>query len=308
MIKLPNRVSPFFMTAAALTLVMAACSDQPTEPSSVIAAPRANVLSTPGYIIDTGPGGTSSIGSSAMFASGSTHCSPVPACQAHFQFQAGTFTLTRGANVQSLEAWISVGWAGDLDVHIKTDSTTSTGVHIPGHSLNKVTYAVGTQVYGWKVFSSFNVSLTAGTYWFTMEPVANSQFDGGMTGTAASPLSDYAFFADGNNRWVPFSQFSQHPAFGYRVYGQTVSTPSDQIADLRTYVAGAGLAKAITSKIDGLLQKASDALAANQTATACSNLSAVIDYINRQSTKKIPASVGSDLISRTNAIRTDIGC
>jgi len=243
-----------------------------------------------------------------MFASGSTHCSPVPACQAHFQFQAGQFTLTHGANVQSLEAWISVGWAGSLDVHIKTDSTTSTGIHIPGHSLNLVTYTVGTQSFGWKVFSSFNVSLTPGTYWFTMEPVANSQFDGGMTGTAASPLSDYAFFADGNNRWVPYSQFSQHPAFGYRVYGESVLTPADQIADLRTYVAGAGLPKPIPSKIDGMLQNASNALAANQTATACSNLQGVIDFLNKQSVRKVPASVSGEIISRTNAIRTDIGC
>jgi hypothetical protein len=296
------------LTAAALTLVVAACSDHPTEPLSEIAAPRANIVSPPAYIIDTGPGGTSSIGSSAMFATGSTHCSPTPACQAHFQFQAGKFTLTHGANVQSLEAWISVGWAGNLDVYIKSDSTTSTGIHIPGHSLNKVTYAVATQVYSWKVFSSFNVSLTPGTYWFTMEPVANSQFDGGMTGTAASPLSDYAFFADGNNRWVPFSQFNQNPAFGYRVYGETVLTPADQIADLRAYVAGAGLPKPIPGKIDGMLQKAVDALGANQTAAACTNLQDVIDFISRQSVRKVPASTSTEIISRTNAVRTDIGC
>jgi hypothetical protein len=243
-----------------------------------------------------------------MFATGSTHCGPQPACQVHYQFLGGKFTLTRSANVQSLEAWISVGWAGSLDVHIKTDSTTSTGLHIPGHSLNLATYAVGTQVFGWKVFSSFTVSLNPGTYWFTMEPVANSQFDGGMTGTAASPLSDYAFNADGNNRWVPFSQFNQNPAFGFRVYGQTVSTPADQIADLQAYVAGTGLARPIQSKIDGLLQKASDAFVANQTANACANLQGVIDYVNKQSVKKIPANIGSDIISKTDAIRTDIGC
>jgi hypothetical protein len=243
-----------------------------------------------------------------MFSAGSTTCSPQPQCAGYFQYLGGKFTLAHGANVQSVEGWIGVGIGGSLDVYIRTDSAPPTGAHIPGHSLNKVTYAVSPQSYGWKVFSSFNVSLTAGTYWLTFEPVANTGFNGGMTGVAASPLADYAFFADGNNRWVTFSTFSQNPAFGFRVYGESVLTPADQIADLRTYVAGAGLPKPIPSKIDGMLQNASNALAANQTATACSNLQGVIDYINKQSVRKVPASVSGEIISRTNAIRTDIGC
>jgi hypothetical protein len=129
-----------------------------------------------------------------------------------------------------------------------------------------------------------------------------------MTGPASSPLSDYAFFADGNNRWVPFSLFSQNPGFGFRVYGESILTPADQIDNLMAYVSGAGLPKANVMKINGSLQKAKNALAANQTPLACDNLQDVIDYLNKQGARKISASIAGEIISRTNSIRTDVGC
>ena len=305
MFRLPDRVPRFTLISA--LVVLASCVGEPTGPA-LRTGTHANIVLPSGYLIDTGPGGTSSIGSSALFSAGSTTCSPQPACAAHFQFLGGKFTLGRGANVESVEGWMSVGIAGSVDVHIRIDSVPPAGANIPGHSLHTATYAVGTQAYNWKVFSNFTVSLPAGTYWLTFEPVANTAFNGGMTGTAASPLADYAFFADGNNRWVTFSTFSQQPAFGMRVYGGTVLTPADQIADLQAYVSGSGIPRPNASRINGILQKAADALAANQTSTACGYLQDVIDYTNKQSVRKIPASVSSEIVSRTSAIRADIGC
>lgn len=307
MVKAPNRL-PYYLTAAALALVAASCATEPTAPTSSGAIPMADIVpQSASYIVDTGPGGTSSIGSSALFAKGSTTCSPQPACAGHFQFLAGKFTIADSASVESLEGWLSVGIAGSMHVHIRTDSVPPAGNNIPGHSLHSEVYSMGTQTYGWKVFSNFVVGLSAGTYWITLEPDSGSAMNGGMTGVAANPLSDYAFFADGNNRWVPFSAFSQNPAFGFRVFGTLVITPSQKIGNLITYV-DANVPKANARKIDADLQNARDALAANQTATACTELQNVINYVNGNSARKISASVKTEIISQTNTIRSDIGC
>jgi hypothetical protein len=85
-------------------------------------------------------------------------------------------------------------------------------------------------------------------------------------------------------------------------------TPSQLIATLRTYIAGAGLPKPLPTKLDASLQKALDALTANNTAGACANLQDVIDAVNKQSVRKVPASVATEIISETNAIRTAVGC
>jgi hypothetical protein len=306
MLKLPAR--PRSLVPVTTFLLLAGCADQATAPLARDIEARNDVVLPSAYVIDTGPGGTSSIGSSAMFASGATNCSPQPACAAHFQFLGGKFTLASRTNVESVEGWMSVGFAGNLDVHIRSDSTPPAGAHIPGHSLHTAAYAVGTQAYGWKVFSSFSVSLPPGTYWLTFEPVANGGFSGGMTGTAASPLADYAFFADGNNRWVPFSAFSQQPAFGMRVYGAVVRTTSDLISALQIYVAGSGIPRPNARKIDQKLQLALSAVGAGQTATACTYMQDVIDYTAAQSVRKIPASVSSEILSQARAIQDDLGC
>lgn len=307
MVKAPNRL-PHYLAAAALVLVAAACATEPTAPASSGEIPMADIVpQSASYIIDTGPGGTSSIGSSSLFAKGSTTCSPQPGCAGNFQFLAGKFTIANQADVESLEGWLSVGIAGSMHVHIRTDSVPAAGNNIPGHSLHSEVYAMSTQAFGWKVFSSFVVSLPAGTYWITLEPDSGSGMNGGMTGVAANPLADYAFFADGNNRWVPFSAFSQNPAFGFRVFGTVTVTPSQKISNLITYV-DANVPKANARKIDADLQSAQSALTANQTATACTELQNVINYVSGNSAKKISATVKTEIISQANTIRSDIGC
>ena len=58
------------------------------------------------YLVDTGPGGTTTSGAAPLFASGSTTCSPQPACAAHFQYLAGQFTLSEAATISSIELWL----------------------------------------------------------------------------------------------------------------------------------------------------------------------------------------------------------
>jgi len=288
-------------------LASAACDQPPTGPSTDLTT-RHDQVSAPGYIIDTGPGGTNAIGSQSLFAAGSTGCQPQPACAGFFQYLGGKFTLASSAQVSSVEGWMSVSFAGTLSVNIRIDSVTSTGSHIPGHALNSATYSVATQAFGWKAFSSFSVSLNAGTYWLTFEPVASGGFEGGMAGGAASPLPDYAFFSDGNNRWVPFSAFNQNPALGFRVYGTTVVTTAQMIAAAQAYVSGSGIAASLVRQINKNYQQAADAYALGNTSKTCTELQAVNDYVNKQSVKKIPTSISTEIISRTNAIRADVGC
>ena len=299
---------PYHLSAAALALLVAACVSESTAPSSEDASLRADIVpQSATYLIDTGPGGTSSIGSQSFFSKGSTTCSPQPDCFGNFQFLAGKFTLADSADVESLEAWLSVGIAGNAHVHIRSDSVPPAGNNIPGHSLHSVGYTLGTQTFGWKVFSSFTVGLRAGTYWITLEPDSGTGLNGGMSGGAASPLADYAFFADGNNRWVPYSAFSQHPALGFRVFGTAVVTPSQRINTLIAYV-DANVPKANARKIDQDLQAALTAIGANQTAAACADVQSVITYVNGNSTKKLSASVKSEITSQANTIRSSLGC
>jgi hypothetical protein len=77
-------------------------------------------------LVTTGPGGTSSIGSSSLFGTGSQTCSPQPACSASFQFLAGQFTLPSGATLDSVEGWMGPGGSGgSLAVKILTDCQRS---------------------------------------------------------------------------------------------------------------------------------------------------------------------------------------
>jgi hypothetical protein len=306
---------PVVTLTAAITLVAAvACDQSPTSPLSPRGAPGKDVTAlSASYIVDTGPGGTSSIGYPSLFSAGSTTCSPQPQCAASFQYLGGKFTLANETNVESLEGWMSITSGGNVAVHIRIDSTTSTSLHIPGHSLQSATYTVSPQGFAWKVFSNFVVNLAAGTYWVTFEPVANSGVQANMSGGAASPLADYAFFADGNNRWVPYSAFNQNPGLGMRVFGTEVLPPppsdaDEMIGDLKTYINGASMPKGNAQSINSKLDLALSALDTDQISTACTYLQDAINYTRAQSGKKIPAATATEIITQINAIRTEIGC
>jgi len=294
-------------------LCVAGCARDSTAPLSTDVQRRADVVpAVSTYLIDTGPGATT--GGSSVFSAGSTNCSPQPACASHFQYLGGKFTLANETNVESVEGWMSIAFGGSIAVHIRPDSVPPTGASLPkSTSVHSAAYTVTPQVAGWKVFSSFAVNLAAGTYWLTFEPVANSGLNGSMPGSAAAPLADYAFFADGNNRWVSFSLFGQNPALGFRIFGTQVvapppDTPEDMIAELRTIISDFGLAKGTAKSLDAMLRAALDAVSAGQTSVACASLRDLINYANAQSGKKLTASQASDVSAAATSIRTELGC
>jgi hypothetical protein len=311
MFRTSDRLSGF-LTVGAVAVALAACSEQATGPLSHASAAKSDIVpASASYIIDTGPGGTASVGASSLFSAGSTTCSPQPACAGFFQYLGGQFVLANDANVESVEGWMSVTLGGSVKVHIRTDSVNAFSQHIPAHSVDSATYVVAPQAYGWKVFSGFNLNLSAGTYWLTFEPVPNTGFNGGMIGPSTNPLPGYAHFNEGNNRWVPFST---NPQFGMRVFGTEVLPPpgddtaEEMIADLQTIVADLNVAKGTATSIDSKLQLALAALEANEVTTACGYLQDAINYIRAQSGKKISTATAAELTAQITAIRTEIGC
>src|SRR3989454_1380264 len=220
--QLPSTAGPYSLTASA--------PGAAGSPITFTATVTGGVGGKP--LIDTGPGGSSDIGAFGLFSSGSTTCSPQPACATFFQFLAGQFTLAREARLESVQGWMS-GGGGSIDVMIRAENGG-----IPGSSIFSKTYTQGIQSgFDWVVFSSYDVVLPAGTYWLSFEPVANSGFEGSMSGGAPAPLPNYAFQSDANNRlWINFGIFGPQPGLGMRI-SEAALTPAERIADLRTTVS-----------------------------------------------------------------------
>lgn len=70
-------------------------------------------------VVDTGAGGTSTIGSSGLFAAGSTTCSPQPACASYFQYLGARITLTQSTTLDHVDLWLSPGHGGQVAVVIQ---------------------------------------------------------------------------------------------------------------------------------------------------------------------------------------------
>jgi hypothetical protein len=165
-------------------------------------------------LVDTGPASTSTNTAPSLFATSGTGCSPQPSCATNFQFLAGQFTLTNGATLDSVEGWMRVNAGGSLEVKIRADNNG-----IPGSSIYSQTYVVGSQLVGWALFPNYNAVLTPGTYWLTFEPVATTGFSGSMPRGAPFPLQNYAFFNEGNNRWVNNPNLVPPLTLGFRISG-----------------------------------------------------------------------------------------
>ncbi len=186
-----------------LSLVLIALSLLLSLPAGAVAAD---------LLVDTGPAGTT--GGSALFSKGNTLCTPQPTCAGYFQHLAGRFTLASGATLDAVEGWMYVYWAGSVEVKIRTDNNG-----LPGASIYSQTYAQAAQPVGWARFPNFGAVLAAGTYWLTFEPVANTGLDAVMPKGAPMPLQEYAFFNDGNNRWLNYTIVGPQPGLGMRIYG-----------------------------------------------------------------------------------------
>ena len=286
----------------ATTLLLAGCASEATAPvvRGSNTSPRGSV-STSTLLVDTGPG---SDGSTVygLFASGNQNCSPNPPCASNFQFLGGQFTLASDATIDAVQGWMQTT-AGSMDVHIRTPDVLGR----PGADFYTQNYSVTFQgTFGWKVFDNYNVSLPAGTYWLTFEPVAGGGIIGSMQSGVATPLANYAFFAFPNTNWGTFTT----PAFGFRVSGTAdeVKTPSQNISDLIGQIGGLGLPGGTTTAANAKLNAALNAIAANNIPLACSSLQDEINFVNAQSGKKIAASDAATIVTAVAAIRTQLGC
>jgi hypothetical protein len=265
-----------------------------TEPAArtLPDSPKAARSGASVLLVDTGPG-AAAVG---YGLSGGTIEFP------GWQFLAGQFTLSDDANVTSVSGWMKVFLGGNIDVHIRADAAG-----MPGTDLHSQSYTLTTTDFAWYDFTNFNVSLPAGTYWVTFEPVINGGLVASMPNGVPSPLASYAFKAQFTlPNWS--TSFSPNaPSMGYRVTGELI-TPTSMINDLESFILAAALPAGTTQSLNAKLNSALSAIAANQTGLACSYLQDVINFSNAQSGKKIPVATANDIISQTTAIRAELGC
>jgi hypothetical protein len=189
------------------------------------------LFGTPGlaqttYLVDTGQPTGTSIGSAALFGTGSTSCSPVPACQSNFQYLAAQFTLPEAASLSSIELWIvQFSSGGAMDVKIRENvnglpSTSAPPLFSPNSIYSKRYTGLPNVFSGgqWIQFPQYSAVLPAGTYWVTFEPVAGSQLNYTAAKGAPNPLAKYAFYGNGNPGYLALPQTQ---AFGVRIAGTT---------------------------------------------------------------------------------------
>ncbi|MGE3473787.1 MAG: PxKF domain-containing protein [Vicinamibacterales bacterium] len=179
---------------------------------TILAAPAPSAAQST-YLVDTGEGAAGSVFPQvSLFASGSTNCSPQPSCAAAFNFLGAQFTLTEAAAIESIEAWVRPTFGGAMDVHIREDfngrpSTLAPPLFSPNSIYSKrYSNLPGfSQNAGWLEFPQFEAVLAPGTYWVTLEPVANSGLSYTMPMHAPNPLAAYAYYTNGNVGYLPLT-------------------------------------------------------------------------------------------------------
>jgi hypothetical protein len=174
------------------------------------------------YLIDTGPGGTSSIGATALFGSDSSLCVP-PNCDVRdFQYLAARITLPQAATVTGIDLWVvRFSSGGSMTVKIREEVAGLPAASAPplfsANSIYAKTYTGVPNVFGdptWVSFGGYEAVLAAGTYWITFEPVAGSDLNYSVPGGVPNPLTNYAFYSFGNPGYRPLNR-----TFGVRVAG-----------------------------------------------------------------------------------------
>ena len=181
------------------------------------------------YLVDTGNGGTSSIGAPSLFAAGSTGCSPQPSCGASFQYLAAQFTLTQAASIDAIELWLVSASSGSIDVKIREDVNGLPSTNAPplfsANSIYSKRYSSLPVFFNsarWVAFQQYEAVLAPGTYWVTFEPVTGSNLNMSTSGGVPNPLAKYAYYADGNNRWLALdSTTNANNRLGIRIHGAT---------------------------------------------------------------------------------------
>jgi hypothetical protein len=87
-----------------------------------------------------------------------------------------------------------------------------------------------------------------------------------------------------------------------------LSAPETAIEDLQTLVSGMGLPNGLTTALNSKLQQALDALAVDDSATACGALGAFLNQVQAQTGKKLDPGDAQELSDGASAIRTQLAC
>jgi hypothetical protein len=84
--------------------------------------------------------------------------------------------------------------------------------------------------------------------------------------------------------------------------------PAQMVRDLQTTVSGLGLPKGTATALNASLQRALDALGANDTGGACNALNAFLNKVQAQAGKKLTSEQADQLTSAANELRAQLGC
>jgi hypothetical protein len=170
-------------------------------------------------IVDTGPGPNSSIGI-ALHPS---------------QWLAAEFTITEFLTITSVQGWMNVNTAGNLDIAIYTD-----GGEIPGLELFRASGNLGTGTPAtWRGLSGLTWNLLPETYWVAFEVMSSSDFVGSMPSGSQFPLGNEAITCSSCGGYRPLDPLN----LGVRIEGvpAAVADPASSLSLLALGVGSLGL-------------------------------------------------------------------
>lgn len=292
--------------AAAALLLISACDGQILGPERAFSPDRPLLSSQPddGYLVTTGTHVEDwSFWAELMSQGNGTE---------ELRFVAGRFTLETSATTETVEAFMRVLSAGDLNVLIRADDGG-----VPGDEVASGTYSVSvTDDAEWILFDGYDAELPSGTYWLTVEPAALGGFWAIMMSGAEQPLSEYRFRESASGGWESAPDGSS-PGLGIRISGipgeDEVETPTsgsapEALQQLVEEVESVDLHKGARASLTGLLENAIRHFEGGRLEAACAMLQAAEQQLESQSGRQVPAATAADLKARVEEVRVLIEC
>jgi hypothetical protein len=275
---------------AVAVFAVGACDQEPTAPSRLgVRAPARTLVTTTQLIIDTGPGSTIP---GHVIGGGIA------------QNLAAQFSVSESTDLAYVSVWAWIFVAGDVTLHIRADAAGQ-----PGTDLYTKTYTVATTPpfeFDWYTFDEFNTTLAAGTYWITLEVPTGSGVGLSLPYGAASPMDKYMFQSTSFPSWS--QSFGNTPSMAFRIAEVVALPPNELITDLQDFVSGSGIVAPLVKKINGELEQVDKELAKNHINHACKKMDKPEKTVSKESGRKIPTGIATDIMSDMNDIEDNIGC
>ena len=220
--------------------------------------------------------------------------------------QAVDFVVPAGAKWTVTELQVTgaiLATNGQLVFSIRLDNGSVPGSIVQSFNLSPSSSVVccGNVSTHYQLILGTPVTLTAGTYWLVVDmgPDAFYQWQ------AAAVRGSIALASiDGGQSWSSGS-FQNDRAFV--LYGME-ETPTTETNDLLTTLEGLGLAPGTTKSLRAKLNAVVKALAAGNTAAACSALRDFISEVTALTGKKLTPGQAATLIDEANGVRDLLGC